>query len=66
MIRRCTRLGSASTLAFVGDAEQDRLLGGRAALISLDGRFTPALLLRPLRKTLDVHALDVNIERSGR
>jgi hypothetical protein len=54
-------------LAFVGDVEQGRLLGGSsAASVSLDGRFVPALLpLRPLRETLDAIALDGNIGRPG-
>jgi hypothetical protein len=35
MTRRCTRFGSALLPAFVGDAEQDRLLGGRGASVWL-------------------------------
>lgn len=52
-------------LACVGDVEQDRLLGGRGSA-SLDRLFTRALLLRPVRETLDVLALDVSVELSSR
>jgi hypothetical protein len=66
MTLRRIRFGSASMLAFVGDAGQDRLLGGREVSVSLDGRFTPALLLRPWQETLDALDLDGNIGRPGR
>lgn len=49
----CIRFGRALLLAFVGEAEHDRLLGGRGALVWLDDRFTPtAPLLRPFRGAL--------------
>jgi len=53
--------------AFVGDAEQDRLPGGKGAPVWLDGRFTPAvLLLRPFRGALIALVLGDTIERSVR
>jgi hypothetical protein len=62
MTRRCTRVGG-STLAFVGDAEQGRLLRRSVKLVSLDGRFVPELLLCPLRELLDKLGLDGNVVR---
>jgi len=67
MTRRCTRFGIALLSAFVGDAEQDRLQGGRAAPVWLEDRFLPAmLLLRPFREAPDMVVLGGGIERSGR
>lgn len=59
MTRRRTRFGSVVPPAFVRDAEQDRLLGGKVAPAWLDDRFTPAtlLLLRPFRGLVALLAL---------
>lgn len=68
MTRRCTRFNGALPPAFVRDAEQDRLQGGRVAPMWLDERFLPIarLLLRPLREVSDAIVLGGGIERSGR
>jgi hypothetical protein len=63
MTRRCTRFGSASLPALVGDVEQGRLLGGKEAVWS-DDRFAPAmLLLRPARERLSVLVLGESRDR---